>query len=204
MNLSSTQLRLLGSVMYFAAVALLINFLAQFTITVWPFKFGELNWRVGSTGLFMDVLLSAVIPLTLIQVAAIMNNDRRLLQVARIVILVLGIGTILLLGMFALDSVQILSQLNQNMKATFIKVALRASLVGCMLAILFPWFAISMGKVLKSQGMVRTPGVKDTDKEQMLMVGTRDSRPNLRAIDTADLKKDASRKEGTGGLSVDM
>ena len=48
MNLSTTQLRMLGSVLYFAGVALIINFIAQFTITTWPFKFGELNWRVGS------------------------------------------------------------------------------------------------------------------------------------------------------------
>lgn len=203
MNLSSAQLRLLGNVMYFAAVALIMNFLAQFTITVWPFKFGELNWRVGSSGLFMDVLLSSVVPLAIIQFAALMNNDRKLLQIMRVAILILGVSTLALMAMFALDSVQIFAQLNQNMKGTFIKVAMRAALVGTLLSILFPWFGINMGKVLKSQGLVRTPGAKDLEKEQMLMVGTRDARPNLRAIDTTDVKKD-SRKEGTGGLSIDM
>jgi hypothetical protein len=203
MNLSSTQLRLLGSVMYFAAVALIINFLAQFTITVWPLKFGELNWRVGSTGLFMDVLLSSVVPLAILQVAALMNNDRKLLQFMRIAILILGLLTIALLAMFALDSVQIWAQLNQNMKGTFMKVAMRAALVGVLLAVLFPWFGINMGKVLKSQGLVRTPGAKESAQEQMLMVGTTNTRPNLRAIDPSEPKKDV-RKEGTGGLSIDM
>lgn len=190
MNLSSSQLRLLGSVMYFAAAALIVNYLAQFTIQVWPFKFGELNWRVGSSGLVMDVLLSSVVPVMIIVLAALMNNDRKLLQVVRVAILVLGLATIALLALFALDSVQIRAQINQNMKATFLKVALRAGMVGVLLSTLFIWFGVTMGKVLKSQGTVRTPGVKDTTaQEQMLMVGTREpARPNLRAIDGADGK----------------
>jgi hypothetical protein len=190
MNLSSSQLRLLGSVMYFAAAALIMNYLAQFTIQVWPLKFGELNWRVGSSGLVMDVLLSSVVPIMIIHVAALLNNDRKLLQVMRFVILFLGLATIALLGLFALDSVQIRAQINQNMKATFLKVALRAGLVGVLLSTLFIWFGITMGKVLKSQGTVRTPGMKDTGaSEQLLVVGTREpSRPTLRAIDGADGK----------------
>jgi hypothetical protein len=44
--------------------------------------------------------------------------------------------------------------------------------------------------------------VKD-GADGMLMVGTREARPNLRSIDTSDSKKEA-KKEGTGGLSIDM
>jgi hypothetical protein len=110
--------------------------------------------------------------------------------VMRFVILFLGLATIALLGLFALDSVQIRAQINQNMKATFLKVALRAGMVGVLLSTLFVWFGITMGKVLKSQGTVRTPGMKDTSpQEQMLMVGTREpSRPTLRAVDGSDGK----------------
>lgn len=205
MNLSTTQLRLLGSVLYFAAVALILNYLAQFTITAWPFRFSELNWRVGSTGIFMDLLMSSVVPVAMIHLAAILNGDRKLLQVLRWVALVAGLATIALLLMFVLDSVQIRAQLNQNMKGTFIKVALRAGLVGVLISTLLIWLSLSMGKVLKSQGMVRTPGSKDpASQEGMLMVGTREpSRPPLRAIDGIDAKKDA-RKEGNPGLSIDI
>ena len=199
MNLSSTQLRLLGSVMYFAAAVLILNYFAQFTIQVWPLKFEELNWRVGATGLVMDALLSTVVPQAIIYVAAIMNNDRKTIQALRWITLLAGLATIALLFMFALDSVQIRAQLPQNVKGNFMKVALRAGFVGILLSTLFVWFGMTMGKVLKSQGVARG-NVKDADS--MLMVGTRDARPNLRAIDTSDSKKEM-KKEGTGGLSID-
>ena len=200
MNLSSTQLRLLGSVMYFAAAVLILNYFAQFTIQVWPLKFEELNWRVGATGLVMDALLSTVVPQAIIYVAAIMNNDRKTIQALRWITLLAGLATIALLFMFALDSVQIRAQLPQNVKGNFMKVALRAGFVGILLSTLFIWLGMTMGKVLKSQGVARG-NVKDADS--MLMVGTRDARPNLRAIDTSDSKKEM-KKEGTGGLSIDV
>ena len=200
MNLSSTQLRLLGSVMYFAAAVLILNYFAQFTIQVWPLKFEELNWRVGATGLVMDALLSTVVPQAIIYVSAIMNNDRKTIQALRWITLLAGLATIALMVMFALDSVQIRAQLPQNVKGNFMKVALRAGFVGILLSTLFIWFGLTMGKVLKSQGVARG-AVKDADS--MLMVGTRDARPNLRAIDTSDSKKEM-KKEGTGGLSIDI
>jgi hypothetical protein len=199
MNLSTTQLRLLGSVMYFAAAVLILNYFAQFTIQVWPLKFSELNWRVGATGLVMDALLSTVVPQAIIYVAAIMNNDRKTLQALRWITLLAGLATIALLLAFALDSVQIRAQLPQNVKGNFMKVALRAGFVGILLSTLFIWLGLTMGKVLKSQGVARG-SVKDADS--MLMVGTRDSRPTLRAIDSNDGKKEM-KKEGTGGLSID-
>ena len=201
MNLSTTQLRMLGSVMYFAAVALIINYFAQLTIQVWPIKVSELNWRVGAAGLFMDALLSTVVPLVMIYVAAFMNNDRKMISAMRILSLIVGIVTIGLLFAFALDSVQIRAALPQNVKGNFMKVALRAALIGTLLAVLFIWVGLTMGKVLKSQGTARAgTGARD----EMLMVGTAvPSRPNLRAIDTSDSKKPAS-KDGTSGLSIDM
>lgn len=204
MNLSTTQLRMLGSVMYFAAVALIINYFAQLTIQVWPVKVGELNWRVGAAGLFMDALLSTVVPLVMIYVAAFMNNDRKMIGFLRILSIIVGVATIALLCAFALDSVQIRAALPQNVKGNFMKVALRAALIGTMLAVLFIWAGVTMGKVLKSQGTARTASGRD---DNMLMVGsTREpSRPNLRAIDTAEGgSKKGGSKEATSGLTIDM
>ena len=97
MNLSTTQLRLLGSVMYFAAAALILNFFAQFTIQVWPFKLTELNWRVGAAGLLMDALMSTVMPQVILYAAAVLNNDRKTLQALRWITMMVGILTIALL-----------------------------------------------------------------------------------------------------------
>ena len=203
MNLSTTQLRQLGSVMYFAAAALILNFLAQFTIQVWPFKFGELNWRVGAVGLVMDALIATIVPQAIMYTAAVMNNDRKTLQVLRWITFFVGLATLALLLMFALDSVQIRAQLPQNVKDNFMKVALRAGLVGVLISMLFTWFGLAMGKVLKSQGTMRVTGAVKESAEGMLMVGTREARPNLRSIDTSDSKKDA-KKEGTAGMSIDI
>ncbi|HYW49038.1 MAG TPA: hypothetical protein VE861_00455 [Gemmatimonadaceae bacterium] len=191
MNLSSSQLRLLGSVMYFAAAALIINVLADFTIKIWPLKFGELNWRVGAGGLVMDVLLAIIIPQALVYFAAFMNNDRKTIQVLRWIAVFLGLVTIGMLAMFALDSVQIRAQLPQNLKGNFYKVALKAGLVGVLCSILYIWFGLTVGKVLKSQGVAR--GSAKDAQEGMLMVGTREpARPALRSIDTKELRKDAA------------
>ena len=205
MNLSATQLRQLGSVIYYAAVALMINSFAQFAIQVWPLKLSELNWRVGAAGLLMDALLGTVLPLVLFTFAAFMNNDRRLLQVLRWAAIVIGVLTIALLLSFALDSVQIRAQLPQNVKGNFIKVAARASLIGILLASLFIWTGLTMGKVLKSQGTVRTAGTAGTApaQEGMLLVGSREpARPALRAVDGSDAKTDG-RKDNPGAVQLD-
>lgn len=198
MNLSSTQLRLLGSVMYFAAFALIVNVLADFTIKIWPMKMSELNWRVGAGGLLMDVMLLIVVPQALIYFAAFMNGDRKTLQILRWVTVALGVLTLGLLALFALDSVQITAQLPQNLKANFYKVALKAALIGLLSAALYIWFGLTVGKVLKSQGTVRTGSKEASDG--MLMVGSREpARPVLRSIDT----KEPPRKEAAPGLSID-
>jgi hypothetical protein len=200
MNLSSTQLRTLGSVLYFAAVTLIINFLAAFTIQIWPLKFSELNWRVGSVGLIFEVLLSTVVPLILVFLAAFMNDDRKILALLRWFVIALGIITLALLIFFALDSVQIRAALPQNVKSQFMKAALKAGLIGMILPMLFIWAGLSVGKVLKSQGATRAADNQDG----MLMVGSREpSRPVLRAVDSADVKVDA-KKGVSGGLSIDM
>ena len=198
MNLSSTQLRLLGSVMYFAAFALIVNVLADFTIKIWPMKLSELNWRVGAGGLLMDVMLLIVVPQALIYFAAFMNGDRKTLQILRWVTVALGVLTLGLLALFALDSVQITAQLPQNLKINFYKVALKAALIGLLSAALYIWFGLTVGKVLKSQGTVRTGSKEASDG--MLMVGSREpARPALRSIDT----KEPPRTEAAPGLSVD-
>ena len=205
MNLSATQLRQLGSVMYYAAVALMINSFAQFAIQVWPLKLSELNWRVGAAGLLMDALLGTVLPLVLFIFAAFMNNDRRLLQVLRWAAIVIGVLTIALLVSFALDSVQIRAQLPQNVKGNFIKVAVRAALIGVLLASLFIWTGRTMGKVLKSQGTMRTAGSAGSApaQEGRLLVGSREpARPALRAVDGSDAKTDG-RKDNTSAVQLD-
>ena len=198
MNLSTTQLRMLGSVMYFAAFSLFVSFLADLVIKIWPIKLSELNWRVGASGLVMDVLMASIVPLAIFYFAAFMNNDRKTLQFMRWLTVAVGVLAIGLLGLFALDAVQIRAQLPQNVKAQFIKAALKASLQGTLSATLFIWFGLTVGKVMKSAGVARGADAK----EGMLMVGSREaspSRPNLRAIDANDSKK----KEGTAGLSID-
>ena len=198
MNLSTTQLRMLGSVMYFAAFSLFVSFLADLVIKIWPIKLSELNWRVGASGLVMDVLMASIVPLAIFYFAAFMNNDRKTLQFMRWLTVAVGVIAIGLLGLFALDAVQVRAQLPQNVKAQFIKAALKASLQGTLSATLFIWFGLTVGKVIKSVGVARGADAK----EGMLMVGSREaspSRPNLRAIDANDSKK----KEGTAGLSMD-
>jgi len=133
--------------------------------------------------------------------AAFLNNDRKILQTLRWLMIALGVLMIGLLLAFALDSVQIRAQLPQNIKGNFLRVALRAAMVATMLSTLFLWLGLTLGKVLKSQGTVRTAGgaAPASQQEGMLMVGTREpTRPALRAVDTKESKKD-----GTSGQPID-
>lgn len=199
MNFSTSQLRALGSVLYFAAVALILNILAQFAVQVWPIKFGELNWRVGAAGLFMDVLMNSIVPIAMVYFAAFMNEDRKLLTAMRWISLIVGILTVLLFFGFVLDAVQIRSQLPQNVKSVFLKTAMRACMSAILCATAFFWMYVALGKVMKSQGVVRAPGTKDPAQESMLMVGSREpSRPNLRAVES-----DAT-VEKKSALAVDL
>jgi len=119
------------------------------------------------------------------------------------VTLLAGLATMGLLLLFALDSVQIRAQLPQNVKGNFMKVALRAGFVGVLLSTLFVWLGLTVGKVLKSQGSVRTIGGKEPAQEGLLVVGNREpARPNLRSIDSSEARME-SKKDGTGGLSID-
>lgn len=198
MNFSTTQLRMLGSVTYFAAFTVLMSTIADLAIKIWPFKLSELNWRVGASGLVMDVLVAAIVPLALFFFAAFMNNDRKMLQVTRWVVVALGVLAIAMLALFALDAVQIRAQLPQNVKGQFLKAALKASLQGTFASALYIWFGLTVGRVMKSAGVARTADAK----EGMLMVGTREaspSRPNLRAIDSSDSRK----KDSIAGRSID-
>jgi hypothetical protein len=198
MNFSTTQLRMLGSVMYFAAFSLLTSNLADLVIKIWPIKSSELNWRVGAAGLVLDMLVSSIVPLAVFFFAAFMNNDRKLLQVMRWVVVLIGVITVALLAMFALDAVQIRAALPQNVKGQFIKAALKASLQGVLSATVFIWFGLTVGKLMKSTGVARAA----ESKEGMLMVGSREaspSRPNLRAIDASE----GTKKDSTSALPAD-
>jgi hypothetical protein len=205
MNLSTTQLRLLGNLLYFAAAALIINFFAEFVIKVWPLKMGELNWRAGAIGLLMDVFLATLVPTAMMYFAAIMNNQRKVLRFLSILSLIAGILSVALLLMFALDSIQVRTQLPQNVKMQFYKVAMRAAMVGTMFATASIWLFVSIGNVMKSVGTVRVgEGVAVGEKEGMLMVGTREApRRPLRSIDGAESKAE-SKKEGAATLSIDI
>lgn len=190
MNLSSSQLKALGNLLTFAAVVLLSWIFADIVIKTWPFKVGELNWRVGFTGLFIEGLVASLPAMTLLFLSAFLNSQRRFLRVLSIVMLVLGIVMIGLLLTFALDATQLRATLPQNLKGTFIKAVLKAALGGVFLGILFPLVFTTLTKVLKSVGTVRT-GVREKEPAPdggLLMVGNRGetpARPSLRAIDPA-------------------
>ena len=185
MNLSTSQQRTLLSAAMFAAVVMLIGTGAELVIQTWPIKFGELNWRVGSFGLFLDALAKAIPGLALLYFAAALSDSRKLLKALAILAILLGIVAIPALGMFALDGVQMRATLPQQAKGVFTKVALRAGLMGVLSAILFITTGFRTLKVLKSGGAVRAGGPRpaETD-ENMLMIArpATPARPNLTAI----------------------
>jgi hypothetical protein len=201
MNLSSSQLKAIGNVLTFAAVVLLAWVFSDMVIKIWPIKVGELNWRVGFTGLFIESTVAALPAITMLFVSAFIGNQRAWLRVLSVIMLVLGVMVIGMLLGFALDATQLRATIPQNLKGTFTKAVFKASLGGILLGCLLPWTFVTLNKVLKSQGTARA-GVREKespDSGNLLMVGNRGetpARPSLRAIDpTKEIKeiKDAAK-----------
>ncbi|MCU0626589.1 MAG: hypothetical protein MUF21_08930 [Gemmatimonadaceae bacterium] len=187
MNLSTSQQRALLSLASFAAVILLINVAAEFMVQVWPLKFGELTWRVGSTGLIMESLVKALPGLVLLYFVAALSDARKLMRFYSIVGLVVGIAVLGLLVFFALDTVQLRASVPQQTKSLLTKVALRAGLVGTLSAALLIWAGVAVNKVLKSAGVVSRSGARQADSgndDGLLMIGrpAAPARPNLTAV----------------------
>lgn len=188
MNLSSSQQRTLLSVATFAAAVMLVNVVAEFAIQVWPLKFGELNWRVGAAGLLLDAFVKTIPAQVVLYFAAAVTDSRKLLRTYAILGVVLGAVAIGVLAFFALDAIQLRATLPQNVKQQFLKVALRAALVGVLGAILFFLAGVRTLKVLKSGGAVRTSGsgprAAEQADESMLMIArpATPARPSLTAV----------------------
>jgi hypothetical protein len=186
MNFSSTQQRTLFSIATLAAWVLLLNIMAEFTIQIWPLKFGELNWRVGTAGLLIDAFVKTLPAQIVLWFAAAATGARTLLRVYGILALVLALTTIVVLGFFALDAVQMRAVLPQNVKGTFLKVALRAALMGTLLTGLFILAFVRVNSVLKSLGVARSGGRAVESDEGMLLVARPGApaapRPNLTAV----------------------
>jgi hypothetical protein len=218
MNLSSSQLKALGNVLTFAAFVLFTWIFSDVLIKIWPLKIGELNWRVGFTGLFIEGWVASLPALSMLFLAAFLNNQRTLLRVLSFAALALGIILLGLLLTFALDATQLRATIPQNMKGTFMKAVLKAALGGTFLVILFPLLFTTVNKVLKSAGTVRTNArEKETAEGGLLMVGNRGetpARPSLRAIDpskevaskaTKDIAESKDAKStGPTELAVDL
>lgn len=188
MNLSSSQQRTLLSVATFAASVMLISVVAEFAIQVWPLKFSELNWRVGAAGLLLDAFVKTVPAQIVLYFATAVTDARKLLKAYAIIAFVLGVVAVVTLGFFALDAVQLRATLPQNVKQQFLKVALRAALVGVCGATLFFIAGVRTLKVLKSGGAVRSAGgsrATESADESMLVIArpsATPARPNLTAV----------------------
>ena len=186
MNFSSTQQRTLLSIATVAAWVLLLNIMAEFAIQIWPLKFGELNWRVGSAGLLIDAFVKTLPAQIVLWFAAAATDARKTLRIYGFIALLLAIVTVVVLGFFALDAVQIRATLPQNAKGVFLKVALRAALVGGLLSVLFILAFVRVNSVLKSLGVARGSGARQSESEDgMLLVarpGAPAPRPTLTAV----------------------
>lgn len=192
MNLSSSQQRTLLSIATVAAWVVLLNIMAEFAIQIWPLKWGELNWRVGASGLLIDAFVKTIPAQIVLWFAAAATDSRKALRVYGIIALVLALVTVVTLGFFALDAVQLRATLPQNVKGTFLKVALRAGLMGTLLTGLFITAFVRGNKVLKSAGASRAGGRAAESEDGMLMIARPAApaapRPNLTAVKGDDTK----------------
>ncbi len=120
--------RRLAPALYFLAFLLVATPLADFALTVAPYRLGNVTWRFAACGLLSGFLLTPLLGAGLAIATAAVNGHRRTMRVLGISAIVLAVLLVLALGGFALDTLQLRRQVPEAQRASFHAAALKAML----------------------------------------------------------------------------
>ena len=113
------QLRRAVLAAYVVAGILLVFTALDLAQATWPPNPGDLGWRVITVGLLSRVLVTPILALLLIHVAALFSEHRRVLMTMAVADAVLAIVLLLGLGAFALDALQMRTQVGPDARSNY-------------------------------------------------------------------------------------
>ena len=92
---------------YLFGIAFMLTAAIDLFTTVWPLRPTEMTWRYGFLGLAAGYLQTPALGLLMVALGAIWQRNARLLRAVGVTCLVLAVVYVLIMGIFALDVIQI-------------------------------------------------------------------------------------------------
>ena len=121
---------------YLTALLLVIVPLGETAVTVMPFRTGNLSWRFGSMGLFSQALMTPAFGLVLTGAIALALGHRWMLRAVSVLAGLLTPVFVVLMVLFALDAIELRSQLRPEAAASFDVAAIQALVRLALLAMI--------------------------------------------------------------------
>jgi len=124
---ATTTLARLRWPLYLAAIGLIVIPLLDFVTSVLPLEPYDIKWRFGSVALLSGFLFTPLLAIMLIMAVAAMADDRVMQRAASILNLLLVLALVVLLGLFALDALQLRNLVPDGERLAFDMSAVRAA-----------------------------------------------------------------------------
>ena len=144
--------RQLTAVAYLVAALMLVMPMLEVVLSVWPLRMGETSWRFGTVGLLSQALMTPLLGALVLVIVAVTLNHRKTLATASGVALLLTLALLVVIPIFALDAIQMRTQVRTDAHRAFdlssllAAITLSAAFVSTLLLAIGSW---KMGKSLK-------------------------------------------------------
>jgi hypothetical protein len=126
--------RPLTIVAYTIAALMIFVPLVEVVLSVWPLRVGQTSWRFGAVGLLSQAIMTPLLGFLLIVLASVFHNHWRTLQITAVVAAFIALILLIVLPLFALDTIQMRAQVRPqahrayDLSATMAALKLAATL----------------------------------------------------------------------------
>lgn len=163
------QHRPLVAALYAVALALALPTAIEFVLVSLPLKLGDPRWRFGAMGLlFNNAGLLPLLGLSLAAFVSVRLDHRIMARIVAVLLLLLGLGLLVALPLFALDFLQLRPDVNPSMARTVDLTSIKAMITGLILCVAS--FAVGMATWRSAAGM--SARARDVSRRGALVVGT--------------------------------
>ena len=165
---SPRQLLLAG---YFVGLFLIAVPILDMAAALWPARPGDLQWRFGFLGLLGNSLLLPILGIFIATSIAYFMGHRRLLFSVTVVATCLAVGIAVASVMFALDTLQLLSNVRPEMKAGFKAASLKSGMIYGFGTVTLLWLAYGAWRSAQAIKTERFPKQTRTNAQAGTLVG---------------------------------
>ena len=136
---------------YLVAVLLVVVPLIEVTLSVWPLRFGQTAWRFGTLGLISQAATTPMVGAVLLFALAFLLDHRKTIAVGAVLTALISFALIVAIPMFALDAVQMRSQVGAAAQRTFDISGLLATIKLCGLFLVTLLLSIGAFKAVRNK-----------------------------------------------------